>query len=66
MLPFKLVYHDGYDLRLRRARFSLAKIPPDSRRARSPKAYADPADILVPEPATDEDMLRVHTRGMGR
>src|SRR5712664_3175942 len=37
MLPFKLVYHERYDLNL------------------------GPHDFLRPNPATDEDILRVHT-----
>ena len=60
MLPFKLVYHDRYDLRL------FAHVFPSQkfrlvRDALVAKGEADPADILAPEPASDEDVLRVHT-----
>jgi acetoin utilization deacetylase AcuC-like enzyme len=60
MLPFKLVYHDRYDLRLGAHVFPSEKyrLVRDGLVA---KGFADPADILTPEPATDEDLLRVHT-----
>src|SRR5260370_4381592 len=62
MLPFKLVYHEGYDLRLGEHVFQSQKF----RMVRDlllAEHIAEPADILAPEPATDEDILRVHTRG---
>jgi acetoin utilization deacetylase AcuC-like enzyme len=61
MLPFKLVYHEGYDLRLGEHVFQSQKF----RMVRDlvlAEHIAEPADILAPEPATDEDVLRVHTR----
>src|SRR5260370_16857849 len=64
MLPFKLVYHEGYDLRLGEHVFQSQKF----RMVRDlllAEHIAEPADILAPEPATDEDILRVHTPGWG-
>ena len=61
MLPFKLVYHEGYDLRLGQHVFQSQKF----RMVRDlllAEHIAEPADILAPEPATDEDILRVHMR----
>ena len=61
MLPFKLVYHEGYDLRLGEHVFQSQKF----RMVRDlvfADHIAEPADIVAPEPATDEDILRVHTR----
>jgi acetoin utilization deacetylase AcuC-like enzyme len=61
MLPFKLVYHEGYDLRLGEHVFQSQKF----RMVRDlvlAEHIAEPSDILSPEPATDEDILRVHTR----
>ena len=62
MLPFKLVYHDRYDLRLGAHVFPSQKFRL-IRDALLAEGFADPADILSPEPASDEDVLRVHTRG---
>jgi acetoin utilization deacetylase AcuC-like enzyme len=60
MLPFKLIYHDGYDLNLGPHVFPSQKF-----RLIKEKLLADgaaaPEDILAPEPAEDEDVLRVHT-----
>jgi acetoin utilization deacetylase AcuC-like enzyme len=60
MLPFKLVYHNRYDLHLGPHVFPSEKyrLVRDGLVA---KGAADPADILAPEPASDEDILRVHT-----
>ena len=61
MLPFQLVYHEGYDLRLGEHVFQSQKF----RMVRDflfAEHIAEPADILVPECASDEDILRVHTR----
>ena len=61
MLPFKLVYHEGYDLQLGEHVFQSQKF----RMVRDlllAEHIAEPADILAPESATDEDILRVHTR----
>jgi acetoin utilization deacetylase AcuC-like enzyme len=60
MLPFKLVYHTGYDLRLGRHVFPSEKFRL-IRDGLVAEGIADPADILAPEPASDEDILRVHT-----
>jgi acetoin utilization deacetylase AcuC-like enzyme len=60
MLPFKVVYHDGYDLNLGPHVFPSQKF-----RLIKEKLLADgiagPGDIVAPEPADDEDVLRVHT-----
>jgi acetoin utilization deacetylase AcuC-like enzyme len=62
MLPFKLVYHPGYDLNLG------AHVFP-SRKYRLihdhllDERFADPMDFIQPEPASDEDVLRVHEPG---
>ncbi len=61
MLPFKLVYHEGYDLRLGEHVFQSQKFGM-VRDLVLAEHIAEPSDILVPEPATDEDVLRVHTR----
>jgi acetoin utilization deacetylase AcuC-like enzyme len=61
MLPFKLVYHEGYDLRLGEHVFQSQKF----RMVRDlllAEQIAEPVDILAPESATDEDIRRVHTR----
>jgi acetoin utilization deacetylase AcuC-like enzyme len=60
MLPFKLVYHEGYDLRLGEHVFQSQKF----RMVRDlvlAEHIAEPSDILSPESAGDEDILRVHT-----
>ena len=60
MLPFKLVYHDLYDLNLGTHVF-----PSEKFRLIHDKllndAIAEPNDFLRPEPAADIDILRVHT-----
>lgn len=60
MLPFKLVYHEGYDLRLGQHVFQSQKFGM-VRDALLAGSIADPGDFLSPEPASDEDILRVHT-----
>lgn len=59
MLPFKLIYHAGYDLNLGAHVFPSQKF-----RLIKERLVADgialPDDILAPEPADDEDVLRVH------
>ncbi len=59
MLPFKLVYHSRYNLDLGAHVFPARKyrLVRDSLVA---KGVADPADILTPDPAGDDDVLRVH------
>lgn len=61
MLPFKIVYHPGYDLHLG------AHVFPSQKyrliyEALLRDALAQPEDFLTPAPAQDEDMLRVHSR----
>jgi len=62
MLPFKLVYHEGYDLNLGAHVF-----PSQKYRLVFEKLIADgiasQEDFLRPEPAGDADILRVHTAG---
>ena len=60
MLPFKLVYHEGYDLNLgahvfpsQKYRLIFEKLISDG--------IASKEDFLRPEPASDGDILRVHT-----
>src|SRR5580693_5701360 len=60
MLPFKLIYSDGYYLPIGAHVF-----PPEKyRRIRDSlmrSGVADGKDFLQPEPATDQDILLVHT-----
>src|SRR5258707_5327368 len=60
MLPFKVVYHDKYDLNLGPHVFPSQKFRLIAEALMAEK-IADPEDFAKPEPATDEDMLRVHT-----
>jgi acetoin utilization deacetylase AcuC-like enzyme len=60
MLPFKLVYHENYDLQLGEHVFPSQKY----RLVRDEllnEQVADASDFLRPEPADDADVLRVHT-----
>jgi len=61
MLPFKLIYSDGYDLSLGAHVFPSQKF-----RWIREKCLADgiatAEDFLAPEPAPDEDILRVHSQ----
>jgi acetoin utilization deacetylase AcuC-like enzyme len=61
MLPFKLVYHDRYDLKLGAHVF-----PSQKYRLVRDKLIADqiaaPDDFLAPQPASDADILRVHSQ----
>src|ERR1700748_2111767 len=60
MLPFKLVYSDAYFLPIGRHVFPAEKY----RRVRDRLVATNvpkPADFLEPQPATDEDILLVHT-----
>lgn len=61
MLPFKLIYHDGYDLHLGAHVFPSQKYRMIHDKLLS-DGVATPEDFLAPEPATDEDVLRVHSR----
>lgn len=58
-LPFRLVYHDGYDLNLGNHVFPSRKYRLIRDRLLA-EGVADPADFLEPQPASDEDLLRVH------
>ncbi len=61
MLPFKLIYHDRYDLNLGAHVFPSQKF-----RLIRDRLIADgiaaPHDFLAPEPASDDDVLRVHSQ----
>jgi acetoin utilization deacetylase AcuC-like enzyme len=60
MLPFKIVYHDRYDLNLGPHVFPSQKFRLIAEELRREEiAAAD--DFLRPDPASDEDILRVHT-----
>ena len=60
MLPFKLVYHERYDLNLGAHVFPSQKFRLIAE-ALLAEDIATKADFLCPEPASDEDILRVHT-----
>ncbi len=59
MLPFKLVYHEGYDLNLGAHVFPSRKYRMIRDRMLQ-DGFATSDDFIQPEPATDEDVLRVH------
>lgn len=61
MLPFKLVYHDRYDLNLGAHVFPSQKYRLVKERLLEEK-LAEPGDFLEPEPATDDDVLLVHSQ----
>jgi acetoin utilization deacetylase AcuC-like enzyme len=58
-LPFKLVYHDGYDLHLGTHVFPSQKYRLVKQLLLS-ESIAAREDFREPEPASDEDVLRVH------
>jgi acetoin utilization deacetylase AcuC-like enzyme len=60
MLPFKVVYHPRYDLNLGAHVFPSQKFRLIAEKLISSGA-ADRSDFLEPEPASDGDLLRVHT-----
>ena len=60
MLPFKVVYHPRYDLDLGPHVFPSQKFKM-VHDALLEEGLADQDDFLLPEPAADEDVLRVHT-----
>lgn len=60
MLPFKLVYHERYDLNLGEHVFPSQKFHL-IREMLFREGVAAPEDFLRPEAASDEDILRVHT-----
>jgi acetoin utilization deacetylase AcuC-like enzyme len=59
MLPFPLVYSDGYDLHLGDHVFPSQKYRWLRDRFLQTR-FAAPEDLVEPQPASDEDMLRVH------
>lgn len=61
MLPFKLVYHDNYDLNLGAHVFPSQKFRMVRDRLLA-DGIAAPDDFVAPEPASDEDVLRVHSQ----
>jgi acetoin utilization deacetylase AcuC-like enzyme len=60
MLPFKLVYHDKYDLNLGPHVFPSQKFRLIAETIVAEKIVAR-EDFVQPEPASDQDILRVHT-----
>ena len=60
MLPFKLIYADGYDLNLGAHVFPSKKFRLIHDRLLA-DGVAGADDFLVPNPASDEDVLRVHS-----
>ena len=60
MLPFKLVYSDGYYLPIGQHVFPAEKYRRVHRRLIE-SSIADPSDFLTPQPASDQDILLVHT-----
>jgi len=65
MLPFKLVYHKGYDLNLGEHVFPSQKFHLIAEMLLR-EGIATKDDFLTPSPAVDEDILRVHTAGWVR
>ena len=59
MLPFRLVYHPRYDLNLGDHVFPARKYRLIHDRLLA-EHFAEPADFVEPEPASDDDVLRVH------
>jgi acetoin utilization deacetylase AcuC-like enzyme len=62
MLPFKLIYSDGYDLNLGEHVFPSQKFRLIRDRLLA-DGVAGPEDILEPTPVADEDVLLVHEPG---
>jgi acetoin utilization deacetylase AcuC-like enzyme len=62
MLPFKLIYTDKYDLNLGAHVFPSPKYRTVHDRLLR-EGIAEARDFLPPEPASDDDVLRVHTKG---
>lgn len=60
MLPFKLVYHDGYDLNLGSHVFPSKKFRLIRERFLE-TGFATEEDFVEPERAADEDLMLVHT-----
>ena len=62
MLPFRLVYHPGYDLNLGEHVFPAQKYHWLHNRLLRTR-FACEEDFVTPQPATDEDILLVHDPG---
>jgi acetoin utilization deacetylase AcuC-like enzyme len=62
VLPCKLIYHDGYDLNLGGHVFPSQKYCLVRERLLA-EGFAEPADFIQPQPASEEDLLLVHERG---
>ena len=62
MLPFKLIYSDEYYLPIGQHVFPADKYRRVHRRLIE-QGIADPSDFLTPQPASDQDILLVHTPG---
>jgi acetoin utilization deacetylase AcuC-like enzyme len=62
MLPFKLIYHPGYDLNLGSHVFPSQKYRLIRERMLA-DGFAVPDDFILPEPAMDDDVLLVHDPG---
>jgi acetoin utilization deacetylase AcuC-like enzyme len=62
MLPFHLVYHQGYDLNLGAHVFPSQKFRLIRQRLID-DGFAAPEDFVEPDAASDEDLMRVHERG---
>ena len=62
MLPFKLVYHPGYDLNLGKHVFPSQKYRLIRDRLMEER-FAEAGDFMEPQPASDADVLRVHDPG---
>src|SRR5258705_11474755 len=60
MLPFKVIYHDKYDLNLGPHVFPSQKFRLIAEALVAEKIAAR-EDFARPEPATDQDILRVHS-----
>jgi len=60
MLPFKLIYSDGYYLPIGQHVFPAEKYRRVHRQLIE-TGVADPSDFLTPQPASDQDILLVHT-----
>jgi len=62
MLPFKLIYHPGYDLNLGAHVFPSRKYRLIHDQLLD-EGTAEPWDFVEPQPVADEDVLRVHDAG---
>lgn len=62
MLPFKLIYHPGYDLNLGEHVFPSRKYRLIHDQLLD-EGTAEPRDFAEPQPVADEDVLRVHDAG---